>query len=94
MGLSIAKFTVSFKEDNDSMKTLKVDILLFHPEKPQELRVEVRIPVADAAAQRLLEAQRSTKATLELNALYNLAGAVGYLNGLRGVPLRVREVEQ
>ena len=34
------------------------------------------------------------KATLELNALYNLAGAVGYLNGLRGAPLRVREVEQ
>ena len=76
------------------MKTLKVDILLFHPEKPQELRVEVRIPVADDAAQRLLEAQQSTKATLELNALYNLAGAVGYLNGLRGIPMRVREVAQ
>lgn len=76
------------------MKTLKMDILLFHPEKPQEVRVEVRIPVADDTAKRLLESQRSSKATLELNALYNLAGAVGYLNGLRGIPLRVREVEQ
>lgn len=39
------------------MKTLKMGILLFHPEKPQEVRVEVRIPVADGTAQRLLEAQ-------------------------------------
>lgn len=76
------------------MKTLKMDILLFHPEKPQEVRVEVRIPVADDAAQRLLEAQRADKAIYDQTALYNLAGAVGYLNGLRGIPLRLREVAQ
>ena len=37
------------------MKTLIVDVLVFHPEYPDETRVEVRIPVSDAAARRLLE---------------------------------------
>lgn len=74
------------------MKTVKVDILLFHPEKPQQLRVEVRVPMADEMAQRMADAQRSGRMIFDQTALYNLAGAIGYLNGMRGIPLRVEEV--
>lgn len=74
------------------MKNMKIDILLYHPEQPQELRVEVRIPMKEVTAQRLLDAQRSGVTIMEQTALYNLAGAVGYMNGLRGMPLRISEV--
>ena len=70
------------------MKTLEIDILLYHPERPQETRVTVRIPVAQDKADKLLRGVMC----YDQNALYNLAGAVGYLNGVRGIPLRVREV--
>ena len=39
------------------MKTMKVDVLLYHPELPQETRVELRIPMEDSTARRLLDAQ-------------------------------------
>lgn len=94
MRLSIAKYTLSFKEDIENMKTFKLDILLYHPEQPQELRVQVRVPMKEATAQRLLDAQRSGVTILEQNALYNLAGAVGHLNGVRGIPLRISEVTE
>lgn len=76
------------------MKTLIVDVLVFHPEYPDETRVEVRIPVSDAAARRLLKAQQDNATVMDTNALYNLAGAIGYLNGRRGIPMRVREAEE
>ena len=76
------------------MKTMKVDVLLYDPQAPDELRVEVRIPVADATAQRLLDAQQRGHTVYSQTALYNLAGAIGFLNGKSGIPLRVREVEQ
>jgi len=76
------------------MKTIKLDILLFHPERPQEMRVEVRIPMPTVTANRLLDAQHSGSTVVEQNALYNMAGAVGYLNGLRGIPLRIEEVRE
>lgn len=75
------------------MKNMKIDVLLFHPERPQEMRVELRVPMMDVTAQRLLDAQRSGQTIMEQTALYNLAGAVGYLNGLRGIPLRITEVQ-
>ena len=71
------------------MKTLEVDILLYHPERPQETRVTLRIPVAQDKADKLLRGVMCEAQT----ALYNLAGAVGYMNGVRGIPLRVREVD-
>ena len=74
------------------MKTLEIDILLYHPEKPQELRVDLRVPVSNGTAKRLLTAQANGTTIYEQTALYQLAGAVGELNGLRGIPLRVREV--
>lgn len=76
------------------MKTIQVDVLLYDAESPAEMRVGVRIPVSESMAQHLLEAQQSGKTTYAQTALYNLAAAVGYLNGTRGIPLRVREVEQ
>lgn len=76
------------------MKTLIVDILLFHPQRPDEVRSEVRIPVSETVARRLLKAQQDNATVMDMNALYNLAGAIGYLNGRRGIPLRVREVEE
>ena len=74
------------------MKTLEVDFLLYHPERPQETRVTLRIPVAPTHARQLLDAQDNGMTVAAQTALYNLAGAVGYLNGVRGIPLRVREV--
>ena len=74
------------------MKTLEIDILLYHPENPQELRVDLRVPVSNGTAKRLLTAQANGTTIYEQHALYQLAGAVGELNGLRGIPLRVREV--
>ena len=71
------------------MKTLEVDILLYHPQRPQETRVTVRVPVAPAYADKLLRGVMCEAQT----ALYNLAGALGFLNGVRGIPLRVREVD-
>lgn len=76
------------------MKTMTVDILLYVPDKPQETRVELRIPMAERVAAELTRLQDSGSAAVSMTALYNLAGAVGALNGLRGVPLRVREVEK
>lgn len=70
------------------MKTLEVDILLYDTNRPQETRVTVRIPVVPAYADKLTRGVICEAQT----ALYNLAGAVGYLNGVRGIPLRVREV--
>ena len=74
------------------MKTLEVDFLLFDPKSPQETRVTLRIPVAPTYAKQLLEAQEAGTTVVLQTALYNMAGAMGWLNGCRGVPLRVREV--
>ena len=71
------------------MKTLEVDILLFHPDRTQETRVTLRIPVAPTYAEKL----KNGVCCEAYNALYNLAGALGFLNGCRGMPLRVREVD-
>ena len=74
------------------MKTLEVDFLLFDANSPRETRVTLRIPVVPTYARQLLEAQANgTTATVQ-TALYNMAGALGWLNGCRGIPLRVREV--
>ena len=70
------------------MKTLEVDFLLYDPNRPQETRVTLRIPVSPAYAGKLTNGVCCEA----YNALYNLAGALGYLNGCRGMPLRVREV--
>lgn len=74
------------------MKTLEVDFLLYDPNSPREVRVTLRIPVVPIYAQRLLEAQEAGTTVAHQTALYNLAGALGWLNGCRGIPLRVREV--
>lgn len=74
------------------MKTIEVDFLLYDPNSPQETRVTLRIPVVPAYAKQLLEAQASGVTVTVQTALYNLAGALGWLNGYRGIPLRVREV--
>lgn len=74
------------------MKTLEVDFLLYDPNSPQETRVTLRIPVVPAYARQLMDAQASGVTVTVQTALYNLAGALGFLNGCRGIPLRVREV--
>ena len=70
------------------MKTLEVDFLLYDPNQPHETRVTLRIPVVPTYAEKLKNGVRCDA----FNALYNLAGALGFLNGCRGMPLRVREV--
>lgn len=74
------------------MKTLEIDFLLYDPKTPRETRVTLRIPVVPAYAQQLMEAQDQGMTVNAQTALYNLAGALGWLNGCRGIPLRVREV--
>ena len=74
------------------MKTLEVDFLLYDTSQPKELRVTLRIPVAPTYARQLMEAQANGMTVTAQTALYNLAGALGFLNGCRGMPLRVREV--
>ena len=74
------------------MKTLEVDFLLYDPNSPREVRVTLRIPVAPTYARQLLDAQANGMTVAAQTALYNLAGALGFLNGCRGMPLRVREV--
>ena len=74
------------------MKTLEVDFLLYDPNSPREVRVTLRIPVAPTCARQLLDAQANGMTVAAQTALYNLAGALGFLNGCRGMPLRVREV--
>lgn len=76
------------------MKPLIVDVLVFHPEYPDETRVEVRVPVSETTARRLLKAQAEGSVVTATNILYALAGAIGDLNGRRGIPLRVREAEE
>lgn len=76
------------------MKTMKVDVLLYHPELPQETRVELRIPMEDNTARRLMDAQHKGSCIQEQTALHNLASAVAYLNGLRGMALRIDEVRR
>ena len=48
----------------------------------------------DTAIRRLLDAQHKGLCIHEQIALYNLAQAMAFLNGLRGVPLRVEEVRR
>ena len=74
------------------MKTLEVDFLLYDSNSPREVRVTLRIPVAPTYARQLLDAQANGMTVAAQTALYNLAGALGFLNGCRGMPLRVREV--
>lgn len=76
------------------MKTLEVDFLLYDPNSPQETRVTLRIPVVLTYARQLMDAQASGSTVAIQTALYNLAGALGFLNGCRGIPLRVREVRE
>lgn len=76
------------------MKTLEVDFLIYDANNPKETRVTLRIPVVPAYARQLLEAQDSGVTVTAQTALYNLAGALGWLNGCRGIPLRVREVRE
>ena len=70
------------------MKTLEVDILLYDPNRPDETLVTLRIPVVPAYAEQL----KNGVCCDAFNAMYNLAGALCFLNGCRGMPLRVREV--
>ena len=74
------------------MKTLEVDFLIYDTNRPEETRVTLRIPVAPTYARQLMEAQANGMTVTAQTALYNLAGALGFLNGCRGMPLRVREV--
>lgn len=74
------------------MKTLEIDFLLYDPNSPQETRVTLRIPVVPTYARQLMGAQASGVTVTAQTALYNLAGSLGWLNGCRGIPLRVREV--
>lgn len=74
------------------MKTLEVDFLIYGTNRPEETRVTLRIPVAPTYARQLLDAQANGMTVAAQTALYNLAGALGFLNGCRGMPLRVREV--
>ena len=74
------------------MKTLQLEMVLYHPEIPREMRVDLRIPMAEGAAERLLDAQRKGVCIYEQTLLSGIAGAVGGLNGLRGIVLRVEEV--
>lgn len=79
------------------MKTLEVDFLIYDANSPKETRVTLRIPVVPAYAQQLLDAQNkglTVTAQTAQTALYNMAGAIGFLNGCRGIPLRVREVRE
>ena len=71
------------------MKTLEVDFLIYDPNSPRETRVTLRIPVAPTYVEKL----KNGVCCEAYNALYNLAGALGFLNGCRGMPLRVREVD-
>ena len=70
------------------MKTLEVDFLLYDTNQPEETRITLRIPAAPGYADKLARGVICEAQT----ALYNLAGALGYLNGRRCIPLRVREV--
>lgn len=74
------------------MKTLEVDFLIYDTASPQETRVTLRIPVVPTYARQLLEAQANGMTVAAQTALYNMGSALGFLNGCRGVPLRVREV--
>ena len=74
------------------MKTMEVDFLIYDTNRPEETRVTLRIPVAPTYARQLLDAQANGMTVAAQTALYNLAGALGFLNGCRGMPLRVREV--
>ena len=74
------------------MKTMEVDFLLYDTNRPEETRVTLRIPVVPTYARQLLDAQANGMTVAAQTALYNLAGALGFLNGCRGMPLRVREV--
>ena len=74
------------------MKTMEVDFLLYDPNSPREVRVTLRIPVAPTYARQLMEAQANGMTVTAQTALYNLAGALGFLNGCRSMPLRAREV--
>lgn len=75
------------------MKTLEVDFLIYDTNSPKETRVTLRIPVVPTYARQLLEAQANGVTVTAQTALYNLAGALGFLNGCRAIPLRVREVD-
>lgn len=74
------------------MKTLEVDFLIYDANSPKETRVTLRIPVAPVYAQQLLDAQNKGLTVRAQTPLYNMAGAIGFLNGCRGIPIRVREV--
>lgn len=76
------------------MKTLEVDFLLYDPNSPRETRVTLRIPVVPTIARQLLDAQAVNSTANAQTALHTLAGALGWLNGCRGIPLRVREVDE
>lgn len=76
------------------MKHMQVDVLLYAPEKPVDVVVEMCLPMEDGVAAKLLRAQDGSQTTRAQKALYELAAAVGDLNGLRGIPLRVTEVSE
>ena len=74
------------------MKTLEVDFLIYDTNLPDETRVTLRIPVAPVYAKHLMEAQSQGSTVHAQTALYNMGAALGWLNGSRCIPLRVREV--
>lgn len=78
------------------MKNMIVDVLLYRPDRPEETRVELRVPMQEGIAQRILFAQSVSGVNLYYEALANLAAAIGTLNGsgMHGIALRVREVEE
>ena len=75
------------------MKLMKIHILLFHPEKGNEWKTDIVIPMPNHMADKLLDAQRRGIFVFEQTALCNLAGAVAFLNGLRGTFIRIEEVK-
>lgn len=77
-----------------TMKQMRIHILLFHPEQGGECITEIVLPMERAMADKLLDAQRRGITIYEHAALYNIAAAVGFLHGLRGLFIRLEEVRK
>lgn len=76
------------------MVTLLIDMLLFHPEKPEQKLLQLTIPVPGETARRLMDAQHGRYTIYEQSTICGIAELVGGLHGLRATVLRVAEAEQ
>lgn len=75
------------------MKTMKLHVLMFSPVDGREAKVEFLLPMSDRAAERLLSAQWNGVTIREHSDLACMASAIGALNDMRGVFIRVEEVK-